>query len=98
MHAAKGLEFSVVFWAGCEAGIIPWKDADMEEEEQLFYVGCTRAWEKLFLTCAGRRRLYGRLSTMVESPFISRIPEGLAGRTVVRKKKVQRRARQLSLF
>jgi len=79
LHCAKGLEFPVVFIAGCEEGIFPHSrsliDAwQMEEERRLCYVGITRAKEKLYLIAAQARQLFG--STMVNPPsrFLSDIP------------------------
>lgn len=65
LHAAKGLEFSYVFIAGCETGLLPLKledreEADPEEERRLFYVGLTRASRQVFLTRARSRTLWGR--------------------------------------
>ena len=67
MHAAKGLEFPVVFLVGAEEGIFPGIRAigeteEMEEERRLCYVAMTRAKEKLYLTCASQRMLFGRTS------------------------------------
>ena len=66
MHAAKGLEFPVVFITGCEENLIPFKQrnseqADIEEERRLFYVAMTRAKDRLYLTRAKKRRIYGKL-------------------------------------
>src|SRR5206468_1865456 len=64
LHAAKGLEFPVVFLAGCENGLLPlWlpgvTDHDEAEERRLFFVGMTRARERLFLSYARRRARFG---------------------------------------
>jgi len=82
LHCAKGLEFPVVFIAGCEEGIFPHSrsliDAwQMEEERRLCYVGVTRAKEKLYLIATRARQLFG--STMVNPPsrFLSDIPPHL---------------------
>ena len=82
MHAAKGLEFPVVFLAGMEDGLFPGframeKDEDMEEERRLCYVAVTRAKEQLYLTCAERRLLYGRTQYSHPSRFIDEMPEEL---------------------
>ncbi len=79
MHAAKGLEFPVVFLVGAEEGIFPGMRAigeteEMEEERRLCYVAMTRAKEKLYLTCANQRMLFGRTSANRPSRFIEEIP------------------------
>ncbi len=78
MHMAKGLEFRVVFIAGCEDGLTPctvMKDGvDIEEERRLFYVGMTRAKEELFLVQARNRFLYGQRLGQRHSPFLDEIP------------------------
>ena len=79
MHAAKGLEFPVVFVVGAEEGIFPGIRAigeteEMEEERRLCYVAMTRAREKLYLTCAGQRMLFGRTSSNLPSRFVEEIP------------------------
>ncbi|TAK24748.1 MAG: hypothetical protein EPO26_05935 [Chloroflexota bacterium] len=80
LHAAKGLEFSVVFLIGMEEGICPhsrsFEDDDaMEEERRLAYVGITRARESLYLVYAFRRALYGGAMTNMPSRFIAEIPK-----------------------
>jgi DNA helicase-2/ATP-dependent DNA helicase PcrA len=80
MHAAKGLEFPVVFVVGVEEGIFPGIRAigeteQMEEERRLCYVAMTRAKEKLYLTCANQRMLFGRTSNNRPSRFVEEIPE-----------------------
>jgi len=82
LHAAKGLEFPVVFMTGMEDGIFPSSRANdggeqLEEERRLCYVGMTRAMEKLFLTHAQRRRVYGSYQYNPPSRFIAEIPESL---------------------
>ena len=83
LHAAKGLEFPVVFIIGLEEGIFPSlrsimeHDDDVEEERRLAYVGITRAEQKLFLTNAYSRLLYGRTQTNRPSRFILEIGEEL---------------------
>ena len=79
MHAAKGLEFPVVFVVGVEEGIFPGIRAigemeEMEEERRLCYVAMTRAKEKLYLTCAAQRMLFGRTSNNRPSRFTGEIP------------------------
>lgn len=80
MHAAKGLEFPVVFIVGMEEGIFPSErpddtEEDMEEERRLAYVGITRAEKKLFLTHTQARTLYGRTRYHQVSRFIEEIDE-----------------------
>ncbi|MFH1076112.1 MAG: UvrD-helicase domain-containing protein, partial [Pseudomonadota bacterium] len=82
LHAAKGLEFSVVFIVGCEAGILPYAHAtgemsNLEEERRLFYVGLTRAKEKVFCTYAKKRFLFGRERNADISPFLLDIDQAL---------------------
>ncbi len=90
LHSAKGLEFDVVFLAGVENGILPHpraleertdmnEEEAMEEERRLFHVGMTRAREKLFISYALERRVWGRMEVTGESPFLMELPnEGVA--------------------
>ncbi len=82
IHAAKGLEFPVVFLCGLEDGLFPHhfsreNPASLEEERRLCYVGITRAKEKLFLSYAQKRRVFGRDEDRFPSRFISEIPPHL---------------------
>lgn len=82
MHAAKGLEFPVVFICGFDDGIFPsimtiYNDDEIEEERRLCYVGITRAKKLLFLTCAYGRMVYGKTSVYKPSRFLDEIPENL---------------------
>jgi DNA helicase-2/ATP-dependent DNA helicase PcrA len=82
LHAAKGLEFGVVFIAGLDDGILPHSRSfdepeQMEEERRLFYVGITRARERLYLVRAMRRGGRGYAEETVESRFLEDIPEAL---------------------
>ena len=81
LHAAKGLEFPVVFMAGCEEGLLPYlppnKPADIAEERRLFYVGMTRARAQLIVTHAQRRLLYGRTVEAPVSRFVDEIAAAL---------------------
>ncbi len=104
LHAAKGLEFSVVFIVGCEDGLLPlsWgkaEAADLEEERRLFYVGVTRAKTKLYLCHARKRRWRGAVQSMSPSPYLADIEEQLLERrlsqTQARRKKT---GGQLELF
>ena len=78
MHASKGLEFPVVFIAGCEESLIPYHHPDREEndigeERRLFYVAMTRAMERLYLTRAKKRKIYGRQFDRNLSKFVEDI-------------------------
>lgn len=80
MHAAKGLEFPQVFVVGMEEGLFPGNRAmgdaeEMEEERRLCYVAMTRAKEKLTLTNARQRTLYGKTTPCMPSRFLNEIPE-----------------------
>ncbi len=80
LHNAKGLEFPVVFIGGLERGLFPLARAEesqeeYEEERRLFYVGVTRAMDRLFLTHADRRWRAGSGSDMLPSPFLEELPE-----------------------
>lgn len=82
LHSAKGLEFDVVFIAGCEENLLPHKnsmdsDNGMEEERRLCYVGITRAKKDLFLTSARSRLQWGTRLSSRKSRFIEEIPETL---------------------
>ena len=82
LHAAKGLEFPVVFMTGMEEGLFPLArsgsgDEELEEERRLCYVGMTRAMEKLTLTHARRRRVYGDYQFNPPSRFLGEIPAHL---------------------
>ncbi len=81
LHAAKGLEFPVVFIVGMEEGIFPSirsiQEEDIEEERRLAYVGLTRAEQKLFLMNAYSRMLYGRTQSNRPSRFIEEMDDDL---------------------
>ncbi len=82
VHSAKGLEFPVVFLPALEEGVFPssqalYDEAELEEERRLAYVAVTRAKEKLFITHARERLMYGKTSFNKLSPFIDEIPETL---------------------
>ena len=104
MHAAKGLEFPVVFITGCEKGYIPFergenKETDINEERRLFYVAMTRAKERLYLTRARKRRIFGKKVKRDLSPFIKDIEKRLrTHESPVLKKKKKKRQVQLELF
>jgi superfamily I DNA/RNA helicase len=106
MHASKGLEFPVVFIAGCEKGLIPLNRQGAEpddpvEERRLFYVAMTRAMERLYLTWAKKRSVYGELSTRSPSPFLTDIENRLKkddSPKHPKKKKKEANQKQLKLF
>lgn len=82
LHAAKGLEFDNVILAGLEHGIIPstrsLDDGDaLEEERRLFYVGITRAKERLILSHAKYRYTYGKMVDQMQSQFLQEVPQSL---------------------
>ncbi len=89
LHAAKGLEFPVVFIPGMEEGIFPgnqslYSDEELEEERRLAYVGITRAKEKLYLINARQRMLYGTTNRNMQSRFVGEIPDGVTEDRTVR--------------
>ena len=106
MHAAKGLEFPVVFIAGCENDLIPLsregaEPGDIAEERRLFYVAMTRAMEQLYLTRAKKRSIYGKLLNRALSPFVADIEAHLKkdeSPQVDPQKKKKSDQRQLKLF
>jgi DNA helicase-2/ATP-dependent DNA helicase PcrA len=82
LHAAKGLEFPVVFLVGMEQGLLPHNRTlndplEIEEERRLCYVGITRAQEQLFLTYTRERRLWGNREPAISSQFLQELPEEL---------------------
>ncbi len=83
LHCAKGLEFPIVFMVGLEAGLFPYFSSsgedveDLEEERRLMYVGITRTQEKLYLSYANSRRLYGSIQHNLPSRFLTEIPPEL---------------------
>ena len=82
LHAAKGLEFPVVFLVGLEDGLLPHSraladEAEMDEERRLFYVGITRAAQQLYLARATRRMLWGQPALALPSRFWTEIPDAL---------------------
>lgn len=85
LHAAKGLQFPVVFMVGCEDGLLPLRwgagdETDLAEERRLFFVGMTRAQHRLILTHAGKRRWRGKAVIMPISPFVQDIQQQLLDR------------------
>ena len=92
LHMVKGLEFPVVFMVGMEEGLLPHQRAldehaenpslagaatEMAEERRLCYVGMTRAKDRLYLSCAFRRHLYGRSQPAFPSRFLTQIPQSM---------------------
>jgi DNA helicase II / ATP-dependent DNA helicase PcrA len=84
LHAAKGLEFPVVFLVGCEDGLLPLRwpgsppsDDEVAEERRLFFVGLTRAQDRLFVSHAGRRFRHGSEREQSPTPFLDVIDSGL---------------------
>ena len=105
LHAAKGLEFPVVFIAGCENGLLPltWGKADkaaLAEERRLFYVGVTRAKSRLYLCRAAKRLWRGKVRELPPSPYLADIEERLLERRRSRipGKRQQNEDGQLKLF
>jgi len=86
LHNAKGLEYDVVFLIGCEEGVFPHsrsiEEGNLEEERRLCYVGLTRARQRLYLTCARRRSLFGGRGHNLPSRFLGELPEELIERHV----------------
>lgn len=82
-HMAKGLEFPIIYMVGMEEGIFPHGNTssddieDMEEERRICYVGLTRAEEKVYMTCASQRRLFGSVQHNLPSRFLNEIPSEL---------------------
>ena len=90
LHSAKGLEFPNVFLVGMEEGVFPGmrsfgSDDEIEEERRLCYVGITRAKERLYLTRAKSRTLFGRTTYNPPSRFLAEIPDNLADSTIEKK-------------
>jgi superfamily I DNA/RNA helicase len=88
LHAAKGLEFEVVFLAGCEKDLLPlWLPGrprsaeELAEERRLLFVGITRARARLYLTCASRRTRHGSARETGPSPFLTAIDPALLDRS-----------------
>ncbi|MFO7709753.1 MAG: UvrD-helicase domain-containing protein [Desulfobacterales bacterium] len=106
MHAAKGLEFPVVFIAGCEEGLIPYRRRSDEqaapgaiaEERRLLYVAMTRAKERLYLTWARNRRIHGRTEPRQVSSFLGDIAQRLIKNETHRDRAKEKGPGQLQLF
>lgn len=102
LHTSKGLEFPVVFIIGCEESILPLQRAGMpsaiQEERRLFYVGVTRAKQRLYLTHANKRIVFGKTLRLSASSFLSDIAEDLKKYEELEKREWKPREKQLSLF
>ncbi len=111
MHSSKGLEFPIVFLAGLEEGILPCtavfndrqkeneKEEEIREERRLFYVAASRARDRLLLSAAATRTLFGRQSAFPVSRFLGEIPARLLVRAASeRGRRIKPVARQLRLF
>jgi DNA helicase-2/ATP-dependent DNA helicase PcrA len=100
LHQAKGLEYPVVFVVGLEEGLLPHSRSlddreALEEERRLFYVGATRAKQRLYLLYAFRRTSYGRTSLSQPSRFLADIPKALVKQPL---KRGQATVQQTSMF
>ncbi len=86
LHNAKGLEYEAVFLIGCEEGVFPHsrsiEEGNLEEERRLCYVGLTRARQRLYLSCARRRSLFGGSGYNLPSRFLGELPDKLVERQV----------------
>ncbi|MFH1769043.1 MAG: ATP-dependent helicase [Parcubacteria group bacterium] len=96
-HAAKGLEFPVVFVIGVEEGIFPYtqgKHTDLNEEQRILYVALTRAKEELNISHANKRTLFGKTTDQKQSRFLNTLPNNLTTTkqliTKLNKKRAQR--------
>jgi DNA helicase-2/ATP-dependent DNA helicase PcrA len=103
LHAAKGLEFAVVFIVGLEDGILPltWgarDEAALAEERRLFYVGMTRAKDRLILSRAKQRLWRGKVRTLAPSPFLADIEAELLRHQQAEPGRRRPENRQLTLF
>ena len=103
LHAAKGLEFAVVFIVGLEDGLLPlrWDEADeeeMAEERRLFYVGMTRAKDRLILSHARQRLWRGRVRPREPSPFLRDIEAELVKHQPAHAARAKPQERQLKLL
>jgi DNA helicase II / ATP-dependent DNA helicase PcrA len=103
LHAAKGLEFPVVFIVGCEEGILPWRlgaevAAEVEEERRLFFVGLTRAREQLFLSRARTRSRHGEAKPTELSRFVRDLDPRLLERRSTKKRPAVVKFEQLRLL
>lgn len=102
MHMTKGLEFDTVFITGAEDGLVPLRlkaaECDYEEERRLFYVAMTRARERLYISSARKRRLWGAVTEPARSPFVAEIPVRVADTIDIARKRKVRKPVQKGLF
>lgn len=103
LHASKGLEFKCVFIIGLENGILPLyraqTDEEKAEEQRLFYVGMTRAKERLFLSRALKRTVFGKTENFPPSPYLEKIQNDLLNLSKYEREfREQENSSQLSLF
>lgn len=105
LHASKGLEFPVVFLAGCDDDLLPFRyfaeEADIDEERRLFFVGLTRAKDQLNLSRSHKRTFRGETRKTAPSPFLAGIPQRLFERQAApprAPKKAEPKVEQLGLF
>jgi DNA helicase-2/ATP-dependent DNA helicase PcrA len=105
LHASKGLEFPVVFLAGCDDGLLPFRyfseETDLGEERRLFFVGITRAQDQLYFSRARRRSFRGETRSTQPSPYLQDIPPRLFEKQAPPPrppKKVEPKVEQLGLF
>jgi DNA helicase II / ATP-dependent DNA helicase PcrA len=106
LHAAKGLEFEVVFLAGCEKGLLPlWLPgreplavAELAQERRLLFVGMTRARARLFVTCASQRTRHGVTREAGASPFLTAIDPAVLDRSAARPRTARPASRQLRML
>jgi len=103
IHSSKGLEFNTVFIPGCEEGIIPFtlygnSNADVDEEKRIFYVGITRAKERLYLSRSLKRMYRGRILSLPESGFLEKIEKELTEKRKREQKLQKKDDSQLKLF
>jgi superfamily I DNA/RNA helicase len=100
LHAAKGLEFPVIFICGVEDGLLPvhTTGAEIAEERRLFYVGLTRAREEVILVRAHTRQRHGTRQQSEVSPFVRELPGELLVEEDLAVPRQEKRVTQLSLF
>jgi len=98
IHAAKGLEFKVVFLVGLDRDILPLSSSEEDEEKRLFFVGLTRSAEKVFITSTKNRTIFGKRHKTGPSPFINSIKPHLTIENLkphIKKRPVKKRQKKL---